>query len=436
MRYKKYNIEYMNPRQLLIDSFHAAVAAADPLDIVAAFLPSPPQGRTLVVGAGKAAASMARAVELAWPADAPLEGMVVTRYAHGMQTERIRVIEAGHPVPDAAGEDAAAEILAQVRALTPDDCLLVLVSGGGSSLLSLPVATVPMVDLKAVTKALLHSGAPITQMNIVRKHLSQIQGGRLGAACRAPVTALIISDVTGDDPSAIASGPTCFDASTYQDALDILRRYVPGAPASVLAHLQAGVRGAVDETPKPGSAALAQVRNTVIATAHQSLQAGAEFFRQRGIAPVVLGDTVTGEASEVAKVYAALVREIRDHQQPFRPPVALISGGECTVTLRPGNEAGRGGRCAEFLLSLTLELGGMPDVYALAADTDGIDGTEDNAGAVLMPDTPMRAAALGISAAAMLAGNDCYSYFSALGDLVVTGPTRTNVNDYRVILIL
>ncbi|WP_035625862.1 glycerate kinase [Herminiimonas sp. CN] len=425
----------MNPRQLLTDSFHAAVAAADPLGIVAGFLPPLPSGRTLVVGAGKAAASMARAVELAWPAAAPLAGVVVTRYAHGMPAGRIRVIEAGHPVPDAAGECAAAEILAQVRALTPADRLIALISGGGSSLLSLPVAAVPMADLKAVTRALLRSGAPIAAMNVVRKHLSQIQGGRLAAACRAPVTALIISDVTGDDPSAIASGPTCCDASTYQDALDILGRHAVSAPASVLAHLQAGARGAVAETPKPGSAVLAHVCNTVIATAHQSLQAAAGFFRERGIAPVVLGDTVTGEASEVAKVYAALVREIRDHQQPFRPPVALISGGECTVTMG-GNEGGRGGRCAEFLLSLALELDGMPDVYALAADTDGIDGSEDNAGAVLTPDTPARAAALGISAAAMLAAHDSYGYFSGLGDLVVTGPTRTNVNDYRVILIL
>jgi glycerate 2-kinase len=423
----------MHQRQLLIDSFHAAVAAADPLQIVAVHLPQHPKGRTLVVGAGKAAASMARAVELAWPAGQPLEGVVVTRYAHGTPTDKIRVIEAGHPVPDQAGEQAAAEILALTKELTADDHLIALVSGGGSSLLSLPVASVPMTDLKAVTRDLLKSGAPITDMNIVRKHLSQIQGGRLAAACRAPVTALIVSDVTGDDPSAIASGPTCPDASTYQDALDILNRYAVSAPASVQAHLQAGARGDVDETPKPGSAVFAQTSNTVIATAHQSLQAAAQFFRDQGITPVVLGDTVTGEASEVAKVYAALVREIRQHQQPFRPPVALISGGECTVTVR-GN--GRGGRCAEFLTSLVVELDGMPDVYALAADTDGIDGTEDNAGAILLPDSPARAAALGISAAKLLANNDGYSYFAALGDLLVTGPTRTNVNDYRVILIV
>lgn len=423
----------MDPRLLLTASFHAAVAAADPLKIVAAQLPKPPTGRTLVVGAGKAAASMARAVELAWPADAALEGLVVTRYAHGTPTDRIRVIEASHPVPDGAGEAAAAEILAQVASLTSQDHLIALVSGGGSSLLSLPVEGVSMADLKTVTSSLLKSGAPITEMNIVRKHLSRIQGGRLAAACKAPVTTLIISDVTGDDPSAIASGPTCADPSTYQDALAILTRYQIQAPTSVLAHLQSGAAGKVGETPKPGDSAFAQVSNTVIATAHQSLQAAAEFFRAHNITPVVLGDTVTGEASEVAKVYAALAREIRHHHQPFTPPVALISGGECTVTVR-GN--GRGGRCAEFLTSLAVELDGMPDCYALAADTDGIDGTEDNAGALLFPDSAARAARLGISAQALLANNDGYRYFSALGDLLITGPTRTNVNDYRVILVL
>ncbi len=423
----------MNSRRLLTDSFHAAVAAADPLKIVASHLPSPPKGRTLVIGAGKAAASMARAVELAWPASAPIEGLVVTRYAHGMPTDHIQVMEAGHPVPDGAGEAAAAEILEQVSRLTADDLLIALVSGGGSSLLSLPVETVSMADLKAVTNALLRSGAPITEMNIVRKHLSRIQGGRLAAACRAPILTLVISDVTGDDPSAIASGPTCADPSTYRDALDVISRFNVEAPASVLAHLEKGAAGLVDEAPKPGDAAVAHSDVRVIATAHQCLRAAADFFTSHQITPVVLGDTVTGEASEVAKVYAALVREIRDHQQPFRPPVALISGGECTVTVR-GN--GRGGRCAEFLTSLAVELDGMPDVYALAADTDGIDGTEDNAGALLLPDSPARAAAKGISAKQLLANNDGYSYFEALGDLLVTGPTRTNVNDYRVILVL
>jgi hydroxypyruvate reductase len=423
----------MDYRTLLIDSFQAAVAAADPLKIIAAHLPPPPKGRTLVVGAGKAAASMARAVDLAWPQDAVLDGIVVTRYAHAIPTERITVVEASHPVPDDEGEKAAADILARVAALGPDDRLIALVSGGGSSLLSLPVDSVPMADLKSVTKSLLKSGAPITDMNIVRKHLSRIQGGRLAAACRAPVTTLIISDVTGDDPSAIASGPTCPDASTYADAIAILQRYGVEAPDSVLAHLERGASGQIDETPKPGDALFGRVDNVVIATARQSLQAGAEFFAAQNITPVILGDTVTGEASEVAKVYAAVVREIRAYQQPFKPPVALISGGECTVTVR-GN--GRGGRCAEFLASLAAEMDGMPDVYAIAADTDGIDGTEDNAGAVLLPDSKARAEQLGISAHKMLANNDGYSYFSALGDLVITGPTLTNVNDYRVILVL
>ena len=423
----------MNPRTLLTESFHAAVGAADPLNIVAAHLPAPPKGRTLIVGAGKAAASMARAVELAWPKGAPIEGLVVTRYAHAMPTDHIDVVEAGHPVPDSAGEAAAAGILARVQALTPDDLLIALVSGGGSSLLSLPVDSVSMADLKAVTNALLRSGAPITEMNVVRKHLSRIQGGRLAATCKAPVLTLVISDVTGDDPSAIASGPTCADPSTYQEALDIIARFGVQAPASVMSHLESGAAGRIAETPKPGDPALARVQTKVIATAHQCLQAAAEFFRSQQITPVVLGDTVTGEASEVAKVYAALVREIRDHQQPFKPPVALISGGECTVTVR-GN--GRGGRCAEFLTSLAVELDGMPNVYALAADTDGIDGTEDNAGALLFPDSPARAASRKITAKKMLANNDGYSYFEALGDLLITGPTRTNVNDYRVILVL
>lgn len=423
----------MNPRNLLIDSFHAAVAAADPLKILATHLPTPPKGRTLVVGAGKAAASMARAVELAWPSTEPIDGLVVTRYAHGLDTSHIKVIEAGHPVPDSAGELAASEILNRVSELGPDDLLITLISGGGSSLLSLPVESVSMADLKKVTSSLLRSGAPITEMNIVRKHLSRIQGGRLAAACKAPVLTLIISDVTGDDPSAIASGPTCADPSTYQDALDVLTRFNVDAPHAVLAHLQAGNAGQIEETPKPGDTTVAHAENKVIATAHQCLQVAADFFRAAGITPVVLGDTVTGEASEVAKVYAALVREIRAHNQPFKPPVALISGGECTVTVR-GN--GRGGRCAEFLTSLAVELEGMPNVYALAADTDGIDGTEDNAGALLFPDSATRAAQLGLNAKTLLANNDGYSYFQALNDLLVTGPTRTNVNDYRVILVL
>jgi hydroxypyruvate reductase len=423
----------MNPRTLLIESFHAAVGAADPQKILPQHLPPPPAGKTLVVGAGKAAAAMALAVEQHWPAAAPLDGMVITRYRHGLLTNRIKVIEAGHPVPDESGEKAAQEILRRVKSLGSNDLLLVLVSGGGSSLLSLPAEGVGMDELKATTRELLRCGAPIQDMNTVRKHVSNIHGGRLAAACKARVLALVISDVTGDDPTHIGSGPCAPDPGTYQDALDILARYEVKAPPSVLAHLQRGVRGEISETPKPGDKLFKRVENRVIATAQGSLQAAAAYFRGKGIAPVVLGDSVTGEASEVAKVYAALARQVRRHGEPFKLPLALISGGECSVTVRG---KGRGGRCSEFLLSLALELDGMPDIHALACDTDGIDGSEDNAGAVLAPDSLARAAQSGISAKKLLANNDAYSFFGALNDLVVTGPTRTNVNDYRVILVL
>ncbi|MCU0805571.1 MAG: glycerate kinase [Burkholderiales bacterium] len=422
------------PRDILRRSFDAAVAAADPLKIVPRHLPAPPRGRTLVIGAGKAAAAMALAVENQWPPNAPLDGLVITRYQHGLLTNRIKVIEAGHPVPDEAGETAAREIAKRVRALGPDDLLLALVSGGGSSLLSLPADGIPMADLKATTKALLLSGAPIEAMNTVRKHLSAIQGGRLAAMCKAPVVALVISDVTGDDPTHIASGPTAPDPTTYADALDILAAYGVTAPATVAAHLQRGARGEIPETPKPGDRALAHATNLVIATAQQSLAAAAAVFRAAGIAAAVLGDSVTGEASEVAKVYAALARHVRLHEQPFAAPVALISGGECTVTVR--GTGGRGGRCSEFLLALGIALEGQRDTWALAADTDGIDGSEENAGAMLSPDSLARGRALGLDAKKLLAHNDAYGFFAPLGDLVTTGPTRTNVNDYRAILVL
>jgi hydroxypyruvate reductase len=425
----------MDPRRLLLESFHAAVAAADPLRIVAAHLPEPPdpaRGRTLVVGAGKAAASMARAVELAWPGAAPLDGLVITRYAHGLPTERLRVVEAGHPVPDESGERAAAEILVAASALGPEDLLLALVSGGGSSLLSLPVEAVPMSDLKAVTRALLASGAPIQEMNVVRKHLSRIQGGRLAQSSRARACALVVSDVAGDDVSAIASGPCAPDPSTYADAIDVLARWGVTPPHSVAAHLARGARGVIEETPKPGDPLFARVENRLIATAHGSLEAAARVFESNGVRAVILGDTVTGEARDVAQVMAAMVREIRGHGGPFAPPVALVSGGECTVTLRG---AGRGGRCSEFLLALTKALGGLSGVSAIAADTDGIDGVESNAGAVMTPDTAARAAALGLDPRRSLDANDGFGFFEALGDLVITGPTRTNVNDYRAILV-
>jgi hydroxypyruvate reductase len=401
-------------RSLLEESFRAAVAAADPLKILPAHLPRPPRGRTFVAAAGKAAASMALAVERHWPRGAPLEGLAITRYAHGLPTERIRVIEAGHPVPDAAGEAGARAMLDGVRALGPDDLLLALVSGGGSSLLSLPAPGVTLDGLKAMTRELLRCGAPIQEINTVRKHLSAIQGGRLAAACRAPVLALVISDVTGDDPTHIASGPCAPDPTTVADARAVLRKHGIAAP------------GPFSETPKPGDPLFARVENRIIATARRSLEAAAAVFAARGIAPINLGDAITGEASEVAKTMAAQAREAR------RPSV-LISGGECTVTVR--GSGGRGGRCAEFLLALAVELHGVAGIHAIAADTDGIDGSEDNAGALLAPDTLARARAQGLDARKLLAANSSYDFFAALGDLVVTGPTRTNVNDYRAILI-
>ncbi len=426
----------MNPRALLLDSFNAAVAAADPLRIVAAHLPKPPIGKTLVVGAGKAAAAMARAVELSWPAQAPLSGEVITRYGHGLATDRVAVIEAGHPVPDEAGEQAASRILEQAAGLGPDDLLLALISGGGSSLLSLPVESVPMADLKAVTRQLLASGAPIQEMNIVRKHLSRIQGGRLAQATRARVCALVISDVAGDEVSAIGSGPCAPDPSRYADAIDVLSRRRVEAPERVAAHLARGARGEVEETPKPGNPMFSRVENRLIASAHRSLEAAAARFESAGVRAVILGDTVTGEARDVAQVMAALVREIRLHGAPFAAPVVLISGGECTVTLPASvTNPGRGGRCSEFLLALHDALGGLSGIYAIAADTDGIDGVENNAGALIDPTTAARAAASGLDARHVLDRHDAWSFFSTLGDLVVTGPTRTNVNDYRAILI-
>ena len=419
-------------RELLLGSFRAAVAAADPLRIVPQHLPQPPQGCTLVVGAGKAAASMALAVEQHWPADAPLAGTVITRYAHGLLTNRITVVEAGHPVPDEAGEAAAKRIFDSVKRLSKDDLLLALISGGGSSLLSLPVETISMADLKTVTQELLRCGAAIQEINAVRKHLSRIQGGRLASACKAKILALIISDVTGDDPTHIASGPCAPDPTTYQDALDILKRYSCTIPAAVQETLARGSRGELAETPKPADKIFAKTENRVIATARQSLQSAANFFEANGVRAAILGDSVTGEAREVAKVYAALAREVKTHSQPWQPPVALISGGECTVTVK-GN--GRGGRCAEFLLSLVNDLQGAAGIHALACDTDGIDGSEDNAGAIMTPASYARATQLGLRADQLLENNDGYGFFSALDDLVITGPTRTNVNDYRAILV-
>ena len=376
---------------------------------------------------------MALAVERHWPADKKLFGIALTRYGHALPLERIRWVEAGHPVPDETGQDAAREMLGAARAIKPMDLLLTLVSGGGSALLSLPSEGITIGDLRKVTQDLLHSGATIQEINAVRKHISQVQGGRLAAACKAPVVTLIISDVTGDDPTHIASGPCAPDPTTFQDAVDVLNRFDVKPPQAVLKHLIAGLRGEREETPKPGSPIFANVENLVIASARGSLEAAAKLFRENGVEPVILGDSITGEAKEVAKVMAAITREIRAHGSPFKPPVALLSGGECTVTVR--GVGGRGGRCGEFLLALGTELEGIANVHAIAADTDGIDGSEDNAGALLTPDSMARARAQGLDPRKFLAANDSYGIFSVISDLVVTGPTRTNVNDYRAILI-
>jgi len=415
------------PRALLTAMFRAAVASAQPAVCVPPHLPDPPAGgRTVVVGAGKAAAAMARAVEEHWRG--PLSGLVVTRYGHRVPCERIEVVEAAHPVPDAAGEEAARRILDLAQGLGPNDLLLCLISGGGSSLLALPAPGLTMADKQTVSKALLRSGANIGEMNCVRKHLSSIKGGRLAAATRARVVSLIISDVPGDDPAVIASGPTVPDPTTFANALGILQKYRIELPPAVLTHLQAGR----DESPKPGDARLARAETRLIATPQMALERAGEVAREAEYTPVILGNAIEGEARDVALVHAGIARQIAGYGQPAQAPCVLLSGGETTVTVRG---SGRGGRNAEFLLALAVALEGLPAVHALAADTDGIDGTEDNAGALLSPDTLHRAAALGIDARARLADNDGYGFFAALGDLLVTGPTLTNVNDFRAVLI-
>jgi len=428
----------MNPKGMLEVSFRAALAAVDPLRILPAHLPPPPKaGRTVVVGAGKVAASMALALEQHWPATAPLEGLVITRHRHGLLTNRIKVVESGHPVPEEAGAAAAREILRLARSLSRDDLLIALVSGGGSALMSLPAEGLAMEELRKLTRLLLASGAPIEDMNVVRKHLSAVSGGRLAAACKAPVHALILSDVTGDRPADIASGPCAPDPTTFQDALGVLKRYRIEAPPAVLQHLAKGARGEIAETPKPSDKLFQRVTNTVIAGSKNALAGAAEFFRSQGITPVILGEDITGEASEAAKVYAAIARQVTRTGTPWKKPVVLLSGGECTVTLGAGlGKTARGGRCAEFLLSLGVSLEGLPDVWALACDTDGIDGTEENAGAILTPDMIARARAAGLEPKDKLAEHDSWGVFNALGDLITTGPTRTNVNDYRTILIV
>ncbi len=426
----------MSPRTTLAALFQAALDAAAPALCVPPCLPPPPRGRTVVVGAGKAAAAMAQAVARHWPADAPLGGLVVTRYGHGVgRLDRIDVAEAAHPVPDQAGQDAAARMLALVAGLGPDDLVLALVSGGGSALLALPAPGLTLAHKQVVARALLRSGAGIGEMNCVRRHLSAIKGGRLAAAAHpARVVSLLISDVPGDDPAAVASGPTLADPTSLADARAVLARWRIAVPEPVRRALE----DPANETPKPGEAALAGATARLVATARGSLEAAAEAARRAGLAPVILGDAIEGEAAEVARAMAGLAREAARTGSPAAPPCVLLSGGETTVTLGDAvaGGGGRGGRNTAFLLALVLALDGHPGIHALAADTDGIDGTEDNAGAWLSPDTLARARAAGLDAEALLAGHDSYGFFAGLGDLLVTGPTRTNVNDFRALLVL
>lgn len=429
-----------NPREFLAQLYGAAVRSASPLRRMAAYLPPPPKGRTLVIGAGKAAGAMAQALESLWPADAPLAGLVVTRYGHTPPRpvgvpQRIDVAEVAHPVPDAAGMAAAQRMLALTAGLTADDLVLCLVSGGGSALLTLPVDGVSLHAKQAINQALLDCGASIAEINVVRKHLSRIKGGQLALACApAKVVTLAISDVPGDDPATIASGPTVADPSTCADALGIVRRYRIGVPKGVLAQWQHGAL----ETPKPTTPAFNGNAVHLIATAQQALEAAAVRARAAGVTAYILSDQMQGESREVGRVHAALACAVAQKGQPFAKPCVILSGGETTVTLRPGRagaQPGRGGRAGEFGMGLAVGLQGEPGVYALSADTDGIDGVQDNAGVWVLPDTLLRAQNQDVAVADCLDRNDAYGFFSALDDLFVTGPTYTNVNDFRAILV-
>ena len=430
-----------DPQAFLRELFRVAVERAQPRVGMAEHLPPPPKGRTLVLGAGKAGGAMAQALEALWPQDAPLSGLVVTRYGHvpprpaGL-AQRIEVVEAAHPVPDAAGLQAAERMLALTEGLGADDLVLCLISGGGSALLTLPAGGLMLEDKQQINRQLLESGAAIAEMNCVRKHLSRIKGGRLAAACApARVVTLTISDVPGDEPSIIASGPTVADASSCADALAILTRYQIELPEAVRAALEAGTL----ETPKPGAACFAGHAVHLIATPQQSLEAAAAAAQAAGISAHILSDEIEGESREVGKVHAALARAVARRGAPFARPCVILSGGETTVTIRPrepGAAKGRGGRAGEFCLGLAQALQGQGGVWALAADTDGIDGVEDNAGARVAPDTLARAAAQGLRLDDHLQRNDAYGFFGALDDLVVTGPTHTNVNDFRAMLVI
>jgi glycerate 2-kinase len=426
-----------DPRAFLRTLYDAAVAAAQPAVVMADHLPPPPKnGRTVVIGGGKASGAMVAAFDALWPKDAPVSGLVLTRYHHtppayAAKAGRIELREASHPVPDEAGLRGAQELLQRVQGLTADDLVIALVSGGGSALLSLPAPGITFADKQAINRALLESGAAIDEMNCVRKHLSAIKGGRLAAACApATVVTLLISDVPGDAPEVIASGPTLPDATTCADALAICRRYDIALPRAAREGLESGAF----ETPKPGDARFATHSVRMMATPQMSLEAAARMARAAGVQAHVLSDEIEGESRVVGAVHAALARAVARRGQPFAKPCVILSGGETTVTVK--QKGGRGGRATEFLLGCAIALQAEPGVHVLAADTDGIDGIEDNAGAIVTPDTLARAAAQGLSARARLDANDCYNFFAPLGDLVVTGPTFTNVNDFRALLVL
>lgn len=414
-------------RALLRRLFDTAVDEADPAKIVARHLPAPPKGRTIVVGAGKASAAMARAFEENWSGE--LTGLVVTRYGHAAPCKRIEIVEASHPVPDQKGEDAARRILAMVQGLGEEDLVVALMSGGGSSLLSLPAEGLSLADKQAVNRALLASGASIEEMNCVRKHLSRVKGGRLAAAAwPARVVTLLISDVPGDDPGIIASGPTVADPTTFADARAVFTKYGLSPPPAVAAHL----KSAAEETPKPGDRRLARTETHLIATPQASLTAAAAIAEAAGVTPLILSDAIEGKSREVARVFAGIARQVRRYRQPCPAPCVLLSGGETTVTMRG---KGRGGRNVEFLLALAIALRGEARTWAIAGDTDGVDGAEEIAGAIVAPDTLARAARLGLRPVERLADNDAHAFFETLGDQVVTGPTLTNVNDFRAVLL-
>lgn len=417
----------VNPSALLRSMFEAAVEAAQPARCLPPHLPASPKGRTIVIGAGKASAAMAKALEENWAGE--LEGLVVTRYGYEVDCQRIEIMQAAHPVPDAAGVLATQRIRQLVSGLTADDLVIALISGGGSSLLVAPAGGLTLSDKQEVNAALLASGATISEMNCVRRHLSAVKGGRLAAACHpASLVTLLISDVPGDQPADIASGPTVGDASTCADALEIARRYQIKLPAAALTLLSSGAA----ETIKPTDVRLNNSSTQLIATPQGALAAAAEVALAAGVTPYILGDSLEGEARDVAKALGGIARQVSTHGQPFKAPCVLLSGGETTVTMR-GN--GRGGRNVEFLLSLAISLCGRAGIYALACDTDGVDGIEEIAGAVCGPDTLRRAWAMGMNPSRYLDNNDAHSFFQALNDMVITGPTLTNVNDFRAIFI-